>query len=199
MSQWSRGSGYSNDELMRMQRDAERRVREMQRQADRNLHNTASAGNFSSGTEGPSAGGRQSSQTSSPSMSSNGPSHSQGHPQNGMNQSGQGGFPQNFQQGSQSGSVSPRPGGGPPHPGGGNPLENLLHSLSGGALGNAGGNGSLFSLFGGKKGEHASPLGKIMDALNLDQERLILILLAVLIWNEGGDKTLLLALIYLIL
>lgn len=42
-------------------------------------------------------------------------------------------------------------------------------------------------------------LDKLLAALNLDQERLMLLVLAFLLYSDGGDQTLLLALLYLFL
>ncbi len=45
----------------------------------------------------------------------------------------------------------------------------------------------------------SEPVSKILDALNIDGERLIILIVMLIILNERGDKTLLLALGYLLL
>jgi hypothetical protein len=44
----------------------------------------------------------------------------------------------------------------------------------------------------------SSPLNKLLETLGLDGERLIILMLMLVIFNERGDKTLLLALAYLL-
>lgn len=177
-SQWSRGSGYTSDQMMQMQRDAERRVREMQRQADRNLGQSQRmnrpGGLSSSYHPNTSAQPRESSPTPSEPQQTQSPAQQ---PANRNYHSGGSGAP--------------------------NPIAGLLGSLGGGSSGGQAntlsGILSNFGIGAGRPEGRETPLRKVMDALHLDNERLLLIFLIVLLLNDGGDTTLILALCYLVL
>lgn len=68
----------------------------------------------------------------------------------------------------------------------------------GGVIGSAvnGVTGGLGRLL-GTNGEEPSPISRVLDALNLDTERLIILVLALVLLNEKADYTLILALAYL--
>jgi hypothetical protein len=72
---------------------------------------------------------------------------------------------------------------------------------AGGPLGSLGGmlgsavSGVTSSLLGDE--DTASPISKVLNALNLDTERIIILILALVLLNEKADYTLILALVYL--
>lgn len=178
-AQWNRGSGYTSEQMMQMQRDAERRVREMQRQADRNLGQSRQM-NPSSRTEN----------LSSPQAANSFP---QSHQSNSSPPQSQHSHPPVSQQNSY------HPYGGHPS----NPITGFLNSLSGGSSGgHANSISGILSNFGignAHQQGRETPLKKVMEALHLDNERLMLIFLIILLLNDGGDTTLILALCYIIL
>lgn len=61
------------------------------------------------------------------------------------------------------------------------------------------GNGNTLNFLKGQIGEITGPLKGIMDYLDLDSEKLIIIMVMWMLFNEKADKTLLLALGYLLL
>ena len=61
------------------------------------------------------------------------------------------------------------------------------------------GNGNTLNFLKGQVGEITGPLKGIMDYLDLDSEKLIIIMVMWMLFNEKADKTLLLALGYLLL
>ena len=180
-SQWSKGSGYTSEQMMQMQRDAERRVREMQRQADRNLGQSQRLSH---------SGGLSSSYHPG---SSSPPAQEKPSPQPQQNQSS---FHPPVQQ-PMNRNFHPHPGVNP------NPIAGFLGSLGGGSSGGQGNSLSgILSNFGigaNRPDDRETPLHKVMDALHLDNERLLLLFLIILLLNDGGDPTLILALCYLAL
>ncbi len=72
-------------------------------------------------------------------------------------------------------------------------LGEKLSGLFGGA--SSGGHGSVLGEFLGED----SPIAKVLEALHIDSERLLLIGLLLVLLNEKADRTLLLALVYLLL
>lgn len=75
----------------------------------------------------------------------------------------------------------------------GGPLGSLGGLLGGAVSGVTDGLGSLL----GSNGDAPSPISKVLDALNLDTERIIILILALVLLNEKADYTLILALVYL--
>lgn len=177
MADW-KGVSYTEKDLLNMQQEAIRRVRQMQQRSRQTV--------------------QQANAVIPPPMQDTvhipvqGPAQSAGEaPGGAASRHTPGGHP--------GGSAS----GGTPSAQGGGPVSNLLSQLTGNlgihlpqfGQGEGKGLGNVISNFVGED----SPIGKVLDALNIDNERLLLIGLLLLLMNEKADFTLLVALFYLLL
>lgn len=138
--QWSQ-SGYSSNEMMQMQQDALRRVREMQRRANDNLRSTQQYFNGEPIRDGPYPASESDNHLPEPVETFEPKTNKRNH--------------------SDASTVSQR---------------------------------GLSLPFLGMK-----PLSGLLDSFGLDQERLLILILIILLINEDADKTLILALCYLML
>lgn len=250
MADW-KGVHYSDGDMLRMQQEAIRRVRQMQRRAAQTVANATvteaipdpvsakqAASSGRSGEElypGQTAHspayqhhspppGAQASYPSAPGHSSPDQRYSQ--PQNLSSSSGTGSHaaPHHMNNTHRAGNMPP--GQGTYHhnqgnafsagQGEGNPLSALFSGLGNGLnmgsltekLGNIGDRLGLTgekseasttgNLLASVVGEN-SPIGKVLEALNIDNERLLLIGLLLVLMNEKADRTLIIALFYLLL
>ncbi|WP_143533596.1 hypothetical protein [Provencibacterium massiliense] len=179
MADW-KGVSYTEKDLLNMQQEAIRRVRQMQQRSRQTVQQanavisppmqdtihipvqgpTQGPGNATPNAPGPQAAGAN-------------------HPSGG---------------GAHSGTAGTQSGG---------TVSSLLSQLTGNlgihlpqfGQGEGKGLGNVISNFVGED----SPIGKVLDALNIDNERLLLIGLLLLLMNEKADFTLLVALFYLLL
>ena len=159
-----RSSGYSRDDLLRMQQDAEARVREMQRRSREALHTSRmSAAARHQLMEEPSSpsGGEAARNTQAnnphPQPRQNPPSSASRHNGTGFSQ------PQPQQKKDWE-----------------HQMEHLLETLQS-----------------PPSPQRRDTVSRVLQAMNLDSERILLLALLVLLYNEGADYTLLLAMIYL--
>lgn len=184
MAQWQ-GVHYSDSDVLHMQQEAIRRVRQMQQRARQNLQEGVLPGGAPDIPAQPAP--------VQPSVPVQPPPPAQAVPP----PPGQAAAPPG--PGGGRGPSSPPPP--PPGPSGGSP-----------GLGNLGGLGERLGqlIEGGEQGQSicrlldllvqgSSPISEALSALGLDGERLLLLGLLLLLWNEQADRTLLLALGYLLL
>ncbi|MEG0899113.1 MAG: hypothetical protein RSD67_00010 [Oscillospiraceae bacterium] len=166
MTPWDNSSiGYTGDDVLRMQQEAIKRVKEMQKRADYSLNQS----NNSSFTVPPQNLNEQFTKPINQNTNNN------------INQSAE--FAnKNFD--NQSTGFSP--------PKQNNSTNNFLHNLLNGGLSQ-----STQSLTDIPKKAFSS-ITSILEGFGIDNEKLILIVLIYLLANEGEDKTLLLALGYLL-
>ncbi|MEG1994055.1 MAG: hypothetical protein RR048_04030, partial [Oscillospiraceae bacterium] len=181
MTTWAENN-ISKQDLMLMQHDAVRRVKEMQRQATENLHKTSST--FSQQeTEHPEEVAEQI--PKNPNTQNNNEPLERNNTYQNANPRGTGwannrGYlgpnqnssRQQFQQGPKNTQEKKSPFG---------MLSNLFQKTN-----EAGGISDIINgLIPKRDGD--SPISKVLDALNLDTEKLIIIVLIVLLLNDGAD------------
>lgn len=197
MTTWQENP-ISKQDLMILQQDAVRRVRKMQAQARAHLQQTQSS--FS--------GNNENYEEAPPENIQNiHNQNNQTHEQNNQNKSNQ--YPnfQNNNWANNNGHMNPNFNG-PPFPnnpgnfpiGGKNPLQALTGFFTKGDD-KKGGSGGISDIIGNliPKRDGNSPISKVLDALDLDTEKIILIILIILLLNDGADYTLILALGYILL
>ena len=185
MAQWE-GVHYSDHDMLNMQQEAIRRVRQMQQRARQSL-----------GGEGPSTGAqslpvRDPAETAPKAIQPQPAAAAQtmdtfGQASGANRPAGQNAHMQSLQ------GTTGRPQS-PPAGGLGGIGEWLGHLWQGGTQEQPGGGGIIHSLLG-----ENSPAAKALEALGIDNERLLLIGLLLVLLNEKADRTLLLALVYLLL
>lgn len=167
---WNNGKSYSDSDMLRMQQDAIRRVKEMQLRADQTLQDANQ--NYTPPVI-PSIHTNESRPAPQPSYQGTGSHHNQ----SASNAHGTAGTSNN----NSSSSIN----------------KTIDHMLdSGGSLVS-----SVLSYFtgaGAESGEELSPIASILQTLHLDSERLIVLGMLIVLMNEKADKTMLLALFYLL-
>lgn len=175
MNGWSSGSNYSSKDLMRMQQEAVERVREMQERSRKALEN-------SGGYTEPPASNRQES-----------PPHRENN-----NSGGGPNFPTFARSPERPGHPEQRYSVPQEKPviqipqSRANPSGGLFSG--GGPLGSLGSTiGSIFS--GGENG----PISRVMDALGIDNDKILILILLFILLNNQADKKLILALCYILL
>lgn len=200
MTSWAEND-ISKQDLMTMQHDAVRRVREMQRQAMANLERTRST--FSQNQNNT----QNEYESETPSENLNTKQNSEHVQVNNQNQNNQNNKHNNNFGNNNSGYIGanqifgrqPYP---PNQPNFQNPQSKSPLGLLNGLFSKNGDNKGGFSdLINGliPKRDGNSPISKILDALDLDTEKLIIIVLIILLLNDGADYTLILALGYILL
>lgn len=186
MAQWE-GVHYSDHDMLNMQQEAIRRVRQMQQRARQSLGGEGPpAGEQSMPVQGPAQPAMKAEQ-SRPAAAGQTPD-TFGQASGASRPAGQGAHMQS-PQGASPGRPQPPPAGGL-----GGIGEWLGHLWQGGTQEQPGGGGIIHSLIG-----ENSPAAKALEALGIDNERLLLIGLLLVLLNEKADRTLLLALVYLLL
>ena len=174
-------NGYSSSQIMAMQKDAVRRVNEMQRMARERLTQSTGAVDTPSEPEnkqGHASAGeppRQPNPNNAPPAQPHSPAHTGGHTDTAHSDSG----------GHRIVPIGPHIGS-EDHPHG----DIQIHS-GGGPQGGLQSAGPLSGLIG--------PFQGILDRLGLDQESVILLVLLILMVNVGADVSLILALVYILL
>lgn len=175
MNNWKQNSGYSAEDIMAMQKDAIARVKEMQRRADESLHRP------------PRQPAAQPAEPSQPSPEA--PAHRSGE---------RPAFPEpNRQDISPSGGHTQQPF---PSPGGSSQGQQNSQGQQSGQ-GQQSAMGGIFSMVDNLL-TASPPKGKlqgVLNALNVDNERLLVLILLVLLYNDGADYTVLFALLYLLI
>lgn len=157
-------SGYSRYDILKMQREAVERVREMQRRARRTL-------------EGPPAA-VEAAGTPRPVLTQ--PPQAEGfHPQ--------------------KGPIYVQYEGEPPHRARGYPPQHRQTAEHGRHTVNENMGGYPKNTSSEPSGGLLSQVGSFLTSLGLDNDRLLILILLFVLWGEGADKTLLLALCYLLL
>lgn len=215
MAGWETVS-YSRNDMMHMQQDAERRVREMQRkaqqaisrgivppppkaqpnnvketktdtppQAKEELHRKSAVENHGQNTQNAqNIRNNQNTQNMQNAQNMHNNQNTQNPTMNFKNQQQNFG-PQAQRQTSPIQSLT-------------SPIKNIGNMI-GGLLGkDSGGVQNILSGF-IKENQEDTPVGKVMSALNLDSEKLILIFLILVLLNDGADYSLILALGYILL
>lgn len=209
MADW-KGVHYSENDMLHMQQEAIRRVRQMQRRS----RTLANQGAGLPGEQAPAPAAVPASLPEAPPAvprtEQSGGQSRQPHPNAAQPDSRQmrppgGGsrpMPQNPQNPGGQGSLLSQIG---QNFGLGNfSLESIGEKLSGlgeklgfGGNSESEGEGGLDGLLGNIIGE-SSPIGKVLAALNIDGERLLILGLLLVLMNEKADRTLLIALFYLL-
>lgn len=190
MAEW-RGVHVNDSDMLRMQQEAIRRVRQMQQRARRSVEGEPIDVEYQPVPTVPQAPPEPAAQT--PPAENNVPGETPPYEGTSSGTSRQNPFPGNrgtAPPGTAAPSGSPFSGSGP-FAGLGS-LGEKLSGLFGGA--SSGRHGSILNDFLGED----SPIAKVLDALHIDSERLLLIGLLLVLLNEKADRTLLLALVYLL-
>lgn len=163
-----RSASYSRDDLLRMQQDAEARVREMQRRSREALHTSRmSAAARHQLVEEPSSHSDHATPSGTPASHSNLPPRGGGQPSQGHAPTGSSPHQAPSHQA-------------PPQKDWEHQMEHLLQTLQS-----------------PPSPQRRDTVSRVLQAMNLDSERILLLALLVLLYNEGADYTLLLAMVYL--
>lgn len=219
---WESSSNYSRDDMIRMQQDAVERVREMQRRSDAALKNaqrnpaffTSSAPNpgvpiqqvhnqqnSSSHKRVPSVEKQAESLTSSEAVQHGQSSQEQPQPQMQSqpptpNQSQGGETPPPPTQPQPENNMGQQRNYTMPQEQPSSPLQNFLGQTPLAGIGK-GVESLLGTLTGPSNPQKKDTIAQLLEVLHLDGERILILMIILLLYNDGADYTLLFALLYL--
>lgn len=201
---WESSNDYSREDLVRMQQDAVERVKEMQRRSSEALKNTQRTPTFFNSSV-PNPGtqmklhnqklAQNQDENHIPEQHNNTPPHqeqangnisNQMPPHQNMYIPNQFQRPQQFQQPNQQTANTPPT----------SHFKEILDQTPLAGLGKSVGN-IINTLVGPSNAQGRDTISKLLEVLHLDGERILILMLILLLYNDGADYTLLFALIYL--